>query len=161
MKKIILSLSFLTIALTIFSQSFVLTDTSGNKITNSSIIVQDSDDNSILAVHVHVTNVTGSDVSIKVKKYALDVLEGSSDIFCWFECYGPMVTDSPDPIQAAPGETLTDFIGDYYFNDNFHFNSWILCFIEICRFQVSFTCLSNILYHFIICSKMDYRKNPL
>ena len=53
-----------------------------------------------------------------MKKYALDVLEGSSDIFCWFECYGPMVTDSPDPIQAAPGETLTDFIGDYYFNDN-------------------------------------------
>jgi len=116
MKKIIFLLFFFAVSFTIFSQSLVLTDTLGNKISNASIVLQNTDADNLLVAHINVTNASGNDISVKVKKYQLDVIEGSSDVFCWFECYGPMVFVSPDPISITPGETITQFTGDYNYS---------------------------------------------
>ncbi len=73
----------------------------------------------ILSQALLVTNTSGVARTINVKRVELDVLPGTQNYFCWFQCYDPIdagfspVWTSPQPIAMAAGEEWPGFYGDY------------------------------------------------
>lgn len=65
-----------------------------------------------------IKNTNNIDVSVKVKKYDLSLVENTSSNICWGVCYPPQVFDTPDAIVLAPGASDDSFRGDYKHNGN-------------------------------------------
>lgn len=95
--------------------SFSLSHESGEGIPNGAILNYIGEmTTSLLAAHVHVTNDAAVAKSVLVKKVILKNVELSMNTFCWAgSCYGPETYVSPTATELLPGQTATDFAGDY------------------------------------------------
>ncbi len=115
MKKLIL---FIVICIIIissgFSQSLSLSDPNGPIANNGTIIVQDSANNTILADSIYITNNSNSTINVRVKKEYISIVPGTSNSFCWGNCYTPDIFVSKITVPIGAGATnYSDFIADY------------------------------------------------
>jgi len=118
MKKFLLSISFVSIALLSgFSQGIELKDKDGNDITNGTLAVHGSPSSSAIKAEVFLHNGMEESMLVWAKKIEIEVLPDTYNSFCWANhCYTPSVFDSETGITLAAGETsnATDFYGEYY-----------------------------------------------
>lgn len=112
MKKTVLILNLLLSSFLVFSQSLSLSNDNG-PLANNGVMMVSGDMYLPLAAIVHVTNNTGSNLEVKVKKVELDIVPGSLNYFCWYLCYPPNVYVSPDTLVIPANGTVSDFSGDY------------------------------------------------
>lgn len=115
MRKFILTLSLVILAASLtFAQSIGLS-INQNAINNGDevTIYGDSATSTTIYAHIDVTNNTGSDLDIKVKKVEMSLVSGSQNFFCWGQCYTPATYVSPSPVNVAAGATTGGFDGEY------------------------------------------------
>jgi len=62
-----------------------------------------------------VKNTGTAAKSLKMKRYQVNVLSGTSNYFCWTLCYGPTVDESPagDELLLQPNAVFNDMFLDY------------------------------------------------
>ncbi|GAB1404234.1 MAG: T9SS type A sorting domain-containing protein [Lentimicrobiaceae bacterium] len=65
-----------------------------------------------------IKNTNNIDVSVKVKKYDLSLVENTRSNICWGVCYPWNVYDTPDAITLSPGASDDSFRCDYRHNGN-------------------------------------------
>lgn len=62
---------------------------------------------------VNVVNETSGNITIRVRREEVSIIQGTEDYFCWNVCYNAVpagsrpVWDSPDVVDFAPGDTAT------------------------------------------------------
>jgi YHS domain-containing protein len=62
-----------------------------------------------------VTNLTSSDINVKVRRTNVSVVEGSENYFCWVACYAPFVDESTEFFNMVAGSTTDqDFFSAHY-----------------------------------------------
>lgn len=110
MKKLFLLMTFLFITCVIFAQSFTLTDTLQNDVTNGTMsLIADSLTQPSLHAYILVTNNNDNSLVVKAKKIYLDIVVGSSNVFCWGGlCFTPTTFVSPNSYTLGTGETADD-----------------------------------------------------
>ena len=99
-----------------FSQSLTLSDVNG-AIDPSVIyhVLGDPSQVEPMKASIYVTNSGASTIDVGCKKVITegDTLTGTSNYFCWGVCYPSWVYVSPINVTIEPGQTITDFFGDY------------------------------------------------
>ncbi len=102
----------------IFAQNLSLTDTLANDITNDTLLIITGTDETLVS-NVIITNNSSGTIQVKVKKIEDYIVLGSTNLFCWGQCFSPSTYVSPNPINIIAGETNeNDFYGDYIPNGN-------------------------------------------
>jgi len=66
-----------------------------------------------LVAHMSVKNVSSETLTLLCRKIELEVVPGTSNVFCWGICYAPSVYLSPLTVVLGPGETTDEFSGHY------------------------------------------------
>ncbi len=89
----------------------------GNTIPNGGTI-QVSDDISLFEIvaEMGIKNTTSNPIDAKLRKFEVDVLPGTSNLFCWGLCFPPFVFESPSPIVIQPNAICEEFSGHYTAN---------------------------------------------
>lgn len=120
MKRLILSLTTILMISGLFAQSILLTDKSGNSVGNNAIItIMEEPGGTDIFSYLDVSNIATDSLSILCKKTEISLISGSSNTFCWTQCYPPFTYVSPTPIKLASGETDSiSFLGEYYPSGN-------------------------------------------
>lgn len=116
MKRIILTISFFTLAISIvLAQSLSLSKENGAAINNGEEIkiFGDSTSGNTIYSYIDVTNNTGNDLDVLVKKVELSLVSGAENTFCWGVCYTPSTYVSPNPVTISANSTTSDFYGEY------------------------------------------------
>ncbi len=120
MKKIVLFIfTILLISSFSFGGGLVLLDSEGNDITGDTLDLAGLPDDDYLKAEVFFRNDMEEEVEVYMKKTEVDILDGTTNIFCWDgSCYPPDVYESPEPILLGPDETSTDddFYAQYFPN---------------------------------------------
>jgi hypothetical protein len=97
------------------AQNLTLSDEGGPIIANSIIVQSATPDSSRMVTFVNVTNSGSQAITVKCKKSVLSKMDSTDTSMCWAGgCYPPWVTVSPMSQQIDPGQTVTDFSGDYF-----------------------------------------------
>ena len=117
MKKIFLSvLTIAFVAVLASAQSFQFIH-EGIDIPNGGTI-QVSGDVTLyeIVAEMGVKNVSANPVQAKLRKFEVDVIPGTSNLFCWGLCFPPFIFESPDPIVIQPNTVCEEFSGHYTSN---------------------------------------------
>lgn len=69
-----------------------------------------------LISYMDVTNNSGSNLQVKVKRQVNSESAGTQNAICWVQCYIPSVGVSPDAIEIPAGGTAGNFSGHFYPN---------------------------------------------
>ncbi|MFT5279890.1 MAG: hypothetical protein ACI9P8_001529 [Bacteroidia bacterium] len=67
----------------------------------------------IIHSYVDVTNDAASALDVHCKRENIDVGAGTSNYFCWTQCYGPMTDQSPVAFPMDP-DAMTEIFAGYY-----------------------------------------------
>jgi len=119
MKKIILSLSFLTIVFAVTAQQTLTLSNQNGPLANKDTITTYVDNSYDIAVGVYVTNNSTASLDVKVRKDEITLLSGVFNTFCWGQCFSSSTIESPNPVAIGAGETNNnDFHADYNANGN-------------------------------------------
>lgn len=117
MKKSVLLLSLFSIlVLGINAQSLTLLDLEGNEVLNGQEFeIVDVPTAGEITFHIKVQNSSENSLDVLVKKVYIDVIDGTMNMFCWGQCFGPTTFVAPNAVPIASGETTTDefFSGHY------------------------------------------------
>lgn len=108
MKKILLSF--------VFAISLTLASAQSLSVSESTISTWGSAGEFELISYVNVTNNSGNDLDVRVKRIERNMTSGMANAICWVQCYIPSVSVSPDIITIPAGGTATDFSGHLYPN---------------------------------------------
>jgi hypothetical protein len=106
MKKVIQS-SLLFLALSTFVNAQSLT------LSSDSVYVSGTVNDNLLVATSSVTNSLAVPIKVRVRRTVQTVVPGTQNYFCWSACHSPSVSEDPDYIEIAPGETRNDFYADY------------------------------------------------
>jgi len=117
MKRLFLLLlvSF-TAMLTTQAQSFSLSYTNGQLPHDTTVEFFATPDQAELKGHIYITNNSGQEKQVLVKKVELEILAGTFNTFCFKgSCFPPNVFQSPEAMLLGAGQTSTDtcFYGSY------------------------------------------------
>lgn len=120
MKKNILSLLSI-ILFTVYSHAqLVILDSEMDDITDQTITVNGTADDSYFKVNVYLSNTGEETLEIFVRKIEMDIADGAFITFCWKEsCFPPEVFDVQDPI-VLEGDQITretDFYIEFHNGD--------------------------------------------
>ena len=114
MKKILLSVFFITLLASAFAQSFSLQDTNGVAINaGSKVYILGDPADVVMTAKIWVKNNSGEAKEVMVKKFYVDVLANTMNYFCWGVCYGPDTYVSPFGRTIEAGAVSHEFYGDY------------------------------------------------
>lgn len=108
MKRVLLSF--------VFALSITFASAQSLSVSESTISTWGSAGEFELVSYVNVTNNSGNDLDVRVKRIERSVTSGMSNAICWVQCYIPSVSVSPDIITIPAGGTATDFSGHLYPN---------------------------------------------
>jgi hypothetical protein len=108
MKKLILSF--------VFAMSLTFASAQSLSVENSNISTWGSAGEFELVSYANVTNNSGSDLDVRVKRIERNMTQGMQNAICWVQCYIPSVSVSPDVITIPAGGTVSDFSGHLYPN---------------------------------------------
>ena len=65
-------------------------------------------------VAIKVKNIGNASISVKLRKYDVNLMDGTNVTFCWgTSCYGPNTYLSPEAVRLDIQETDSSFHGDY------------------------------------------------
>jgi hypothetical protein len=118
MKKLLLSAIMVFTAVFAFTQSLEIYH-EGELVPNKSSIVVTGDVGAAeLMIEVDVKNISNTGLDVKVSKFEVDLIPGSSNTFCWGMCFPPNTYVSPFPQTILPGATCSEFSGHYNPNAN-------------------------------------------
>ncbi len=114
MKKILLILvAAFFISSSAFSQ-VMLTWEFGPTSLSPSITFNGGPSDFEIVAYVGVTNTSASEVTLKVVRQELSMMDGSLHQFCWGGiCFAPDTDTSATQMTLAPGESTTEFSGHY------------------------------------------------
>ncbi|HRY98372.1 MAG TPA: T9SS type A sorting domain-containing protein [Bacteroidales bacterium] len=101
-------------------QSLQLFRADGATITNNTVVVlaEEPGHTEILS-YFDVKNNSGANLNVLCKKTEFNLITGSTNSFCWTQCYPPFTYVSPTPITINAGQADTiSFVGEYYSNGN-------------------------------------------
>lgn len=113
MKKIVLFISLFLLGYQGFSQNLSLSYANG-QLPNGSTFMVSGDANFFMAAYVFVKNNSANPIDVFVKKTELYLVQGTSNYFCWAQCYGGQTYISPEGIIINGGATDDlHFSGDY------------------------------------------------
>lgn len=112
-------LSFLLIGLafvfsTLNAQQPLTLSWDGEPIEGNITFFGDQFDAEIVA-HAIVTNNTGQDINVKVRRNRIEMQEGTTSQFCWGLCFPPSTDESPSSMTINAGSSSgdEDFSGHY------------------------------------------------
>lgn len=77
----------------------------GEDVSNAEINVTGLSTDNIIDVSFIITNISESEISVKVRKNVIEDIEDSFNTICFGTCYLPQVTESPDPCTLNAGES--------------------------------------------------------
>ena len=120
MKKIILSLLSLILFTLYAHAQLIILDSEGVDITDETITVNGTTDDSYFKVNVFLSNTGEEAVEIFVKKIEMDIADGAFITFCWKgSCFPPEVFDVQDPIVLESDQITrdTDFYIEFHNGD--------------------------------------------
>lgn len=119
-------LPMLAMAFTVHSQAqnspVILTDANGTVVNGTTLHITEAlngDLGQIMAQALTSTNSSGSQRTVNVKRYEMDVLPNTQNYFCWSMCYDAVTAGdrefwvSPHPKLLGGGEVFSGFYGDY------------------------------------------------
>jgi hypothetical protein len=117
MKRLILSLTVLSIIFTVTAQQVLTLSNENGPLANGDTIITYVENSVATEVHVYVTNTSAASVDVKVRKLEITLLSGAFNTFCWGQCFSPSVVESPNPVAINAGQTnTTGFYADYNAN---------------------------------------------
>jgi hypothetical protein len=96
-----------------FSQSLILSDSTGVLPNNANITVHGHNMDDEIASHIFVRNNTSTRMDVIVKKVHLDIVPGTLNTFCWGLCYPPDLFVSPPFTVEANFTDSINFSGHY------------------------------------------------
>lgn len=99
-----------------FSQGFTLSDANGAVANGDTVFVHGLTTASLIEAPVYVTNTSATDtIHLKVKKFVVDTLTGTANMFCFGLCYPASVYTSPSEQAIPPATTFfgNGFDGEY------------------------------------------------
>lgn len=116
MKNYLLLITACLLVMNSFSQSLTISDANGA--VDPSVIYHVMGDPSQvepMKASIYVTNSGAATIDVGCKKVIAegDTLTGTSNYFCWGVCFPSWVYVSPINVTIEPGQTITDFFGDY------------------------------------------------
>lgn len=86
----------------------------GNPVVNDQNVAYTGEPTSALIVaYMGVTNNYTDTMQVMCKKVEISIVPGSQNTFCWDNCYPPNIYVSLSSLKIGPGETNTQFTGDY------------------------------------------------
>ncbi len=121
MKKFILSVTFVIIGFSVFSQSLQLSYGSHNTPLNygDTLIVEDSAYFSEIVAGVNVKNNSAGSLNIFCRKRVVYSVPGTENFFCWSgACLPPTAMVSSSAFAMAPGASTSEFTAHYTPNGN-------------------------------------------
>lgn len=115
MKYIIFLLALVINTVVVAQSSFEIYDPATGGLVNGGIVtVEGADTDDEIVYNLSVKNASASNISVKVKRYNINVVDGSMNALCWGTCFSPTVNVSPTPITIASGATnLSDFASHF------------------------------------------------
>lgn len=119
MRKAILLL-FLSLGALAQAQTIQLIGSDGATVSNNTVVVlaEEPGHTEILS-YFDVKNTSAASMNVLCKKTEINLISGSTNSFCWTQCYPPFTYVSPTPIVIAAGQADTiSFVGEYYSNSN-------------------------------------------
>ena len=96
-----------------FSQNLVAFDSQGNIPNGGSIDVFGMSNESVIYSYVSIVNLSASVNSVRVIRHNISIISGTSNTFCWGQCYDPSDDTSDQTIHVAAGDTSDLFSGEY------------------------------------------------
>lgn len=104
---------------TVAGRSLFLMDEQGDNISGTEFTVYGVISDDEILAHATVKNVGNKTVGVKVKKEVVSSVPGSTNLFCWVNCFLPNTIISPITVSMAPNDVNTDdFAGHYKSNGN-------------------------------------------
>lgn len=101
MKKSIITLVLMTVMSWVSAQSLQY-ELNGNVYSDGEVIECDTPNEwGEYLQEMQLRNLTGQDLNVLVEKKVIEDLEGTSNYFCWGQCFGPNTIVSPDPVSVA------------------------------------------------------------
>ena len=123
MKKII-TISFLAlIASPLFSQN------SNFEFSNLQIDLW-GNANDQMTGRAYIKNITNDTMHVKVRRYPISVVSGSSNSFCWDVCYTSITSESVHSVTMIPDSVYPNFYADFLPNGNVGLSSIKYCFFD-------------------------------
>ncbi|MFW5725508.1 MAG: T9SS type A sorting domain-containing protein [Bacteroidota bacterium] len=117
MKKLLHTLSILLLTVFAAHSQVVLLDADGEDITNQTITVTGTTDESYIRANIFFSNSGDEDVEVWVRKHEVDLAPSHANTFCWVGfCFTPLVFEVDSPVVLASGESSTsdDFYTELY-----------------------------------------------
>ena len=114
MKKLILSFFFIiATVLYVNAQTFKLT-WDGTQLGDT-VVIKDVSFVSEMLFDPIVTNLTSSDIKVKVRRTNISEVESTQNYFCWVACYAPFIDESLEYFVMGPGVSSAQdaFSGHY------------------------------------------------
>ena len=96
-----------------FSQSLTLFNDQGTVANGGSVNVFGMANDSVVYLYISVINQSASAINVKVIRYPVSLVSGTSNSFCWGQCYTAETDTSDQTIRIAASDTSYDFWGDY------------------------------------------------
>ncbi len=113
MKKTLLLLFSFVAMIAIQAQTFELT-WEGETLGETVVINADPSVGEVIFDPL-VTNLTGENLNVKVRRTNVSVVDGSENYFCWVACYAPFVDESSEYFNMVAGSTTDqDFFSAHY-----------------------------------------------
>lgn len=98
----------------LFGQDLVLSTEEEGELEDGQVItVTGSPDDDLITARIDVTYTGPDSLSVRVRRVENNLVEGTTNYFCWGLCYTPMVDTSSRIITIQSGETSSEFYGDY------------------------------------------------
>jgi len=118
-KFICLPLLFLLVCFHAFAQVLTLSNADHPEVPNGSTVnVPGEPSDEDVMIKMYITNNDSIDLNVKVRKAYIQIVDGSTNSFCWGACFQNDVWESPFPVCIGAGETdIISFAGHYHPND--------------------------------------------
>jgi len=113
MKKIFILLSLSFISIFSFSQNLAAFDSEGS-IPNGGIVnTYGLANESVINCYISIVNLSASTESVKVIRHTISTIPGTTNNFCWGQCYASTLDTSEQTINIGAHDTTYEFQGEY------------------------------------------------
>ena len=115
MKKLLLLVYLLSAVVFYgYSQSLVLSNTSGPLAANAILTQTGNHDSLELITYLYVKNISAQSINVLCKKVEVSAMDSVETTMCWAGgCYPSFVNVSPNAQPILAGQTISDFSGHY------------------------------------------------
>ncbi len=77
-----------------------------------------------------IKNITNDTLYVKLKRYNVDVVQGSQSAFCWDLCYTPFTGESVNALMMEPNVVKNNFYADFFPDGNAGLSKIKYCFFD-------------------------------